>query len=114
MPGDFCGFGPRLSGENLDHNLSLLEALRAIAEVKGATVAQIAIAWVLSRRLCEVEGLRRRQLSLARLMRERPPVTRLALMCALFRAVRLGRLWCRTARWHAGSCDEVSRPCSLA
>jgi pyridoxine 4-dehydrogenase len=48
-PGDFRSFGPRFSGENLDHNLSLVEALRAVAEARSATVAQVAIAWVLSR-----------------------------------------------------------------
>ncbi|MFZ0547161.1 MAG: aldo/keto reductase [Candidatus Promineifilaceae bacterium] len=53
---------PRFSGENLEHNLSLVAALRAIAETKGATVAQIAIAWVLSRGLDIVPlvGARRR------------------------------------------------------
>ena len=40
---------PRFSGENLDRNLALVEALRAVADAKGATVAQVAIAWVLSR-----------------------------------------------------------------
>ncbi len=62
VPGDFRGFGPRFSGENLDHNLSLVEALRAIAEVKGATVAQIAIAWVLTRGqdIVPLVGARRR------------------------------------------------------
>ncbi|MCQ4043581.1 aldo/keto reductase [Streptantibioticus rubrisoli] len=48
-PGDFRGMSPRFSGENLDRNLELVEALRQIAEARGATVAQIAIAWVLSR-----------------------------------------------------------------
>jgi len=47
--GDFRAIGPRFSGENLDRNLALVEALRAIAEDKGVTTAQIAIAWVLSR-----------------------------------------------------------------
>ena len=35
--------------ENLEHNLVLVEALRAIAAAKESTVAQVAIAWVLSR-----------------------------------------------------------------
>ncbi|MGW8376216.1 aldo/keto reductase [Streptomyces sp. ODS28] len=48
-PGDFRGFSPRFSGENLAHNLDLVDALRAVAEAKGVTVAQVAIAWVLSR-----------------------------------------------------------------
>jgi aryl-alcohol dehydrogenase-like predicted oxidoreductase len=44
--GDFRAFSPRFQGENVDHNLALVEALRAVAERKGVTVAQIAIAWV--------------------------------------------------------------------
>src|SRR6185436_502772 len=47
--GDFRTWLPRFSGENLERNLALVEALRTIASSKGATVAQIAIAWVLSR-----------------------------------------------------------------
>ncbi|MHC5610668.1 MAG: aldo/keto reductase [Nostoc sp.] len=46
---DFRGNLPRFSGENLDHNLLLVEALRLIAQEQNATVAQVAIAWVLSR-----------------------------------------------------------------
>ena len=46
---DFRAYSPRFQGENLQHNLGLVEALGKIAEQKGATVAQIAIAWVLSR-----------------------------------------------------------------
>ncbi|QYX80154.1 aldo/keto reductase [Streptomyces akebiae] len=48
-PGDFRAVSPRFQGENLRHNLDLVDALRKIAEQKGASVAQIAIAWVLSR-----------------------------------------------------------------
>jgi aryl-alcohol dehydrogenase-like predicted oxidoreductase len=44
--GDFRTHSPRFQGENLDHNLALVETLRAIAERKGVTVAQLAIAWV--------------------------------------------------------------------
>ncbi|MDL5201475.1 aldo/keto reductase [Streptomyces sp. ALI-76-A] len=46
---DFRAHSPRFQGENLQHNLNLVEALRRIAERKGASVAQTAIAWVLSR-----------------------------------------------------------------
>ncbi|MFE9993796.1 aldo/keto reductase [Streptomyces avermitilis] len=46
---DFRAFSPRFQGENLDHNLTLVEALRKIAEQKGVSVAQLAIAWVLAR-----------------------------------------------------------------
>jgi aryl-alcohol dehydrogenase-like predicted oxidoreductase len=48
-PGDIRQHMPRFRPENLDRNLQLVEALRAIAAEKGATVAQIAIGWVLSR-----------------------------------------------------------------
>jgi aryl-alcohol dehydrogenase-like predicted oxidoreductase len=47
--GDWRSVAPRFQGENLEHNLRLVDALRRIAEAKGVTVAQIAIAWVLSR-----------------------------------------------------------------
>jgi aryl-alcohol dehydrogenase-like predicted oxidoreductase len=46
---DFRSSAPRFTGENLDRNLVLVEALRTAAVAKGATVAQIAIAWALSR-----------------------------------------------------------------
>ncbi|RVX42661.1 pyridoxine 4-dehydrogenase [Nonomuraea polychroma] len=46
---DFRARSPRFNAENLDHNLALVEALREIGQAKGATVAQVAIAWALSR-----------------------------------------------------------------
>ncbi|MFI6560905.1 aldo/keto reductase [Streptomyces sp. NPDC050534] len=48
-PTDFRAHSPRFQGENLQHNLTLVESLRKVAEQKGVSVAQIAIAWVLSR-----------------------------------------------------------------
>ncbi len=45
----FRARSPRFSGDNLDRNLTLVEALRGIAEEKGISVAQAAIAWVLAR-----------------------------------------------------------------
>jgi aryl-alcohol dehydrogenase-like predicted oxidoreductase len=47
--GDFRSMSPRFQGENLDHNLELVERLRDLADAKGASVAQVAIAWVLGR-----------------------------------------------------------------
>jgi len=44
--GDFRTHAPRFQGENLDRNLALVEALRNVAQDKGVTVAQLAIAWV--------------------------------------------------------------------
>lgn len=46
---DFRAMSPRFQGDNLQHNLNLVEALRKIAGQKGVSVAQIAIAWVLGR-----------------------------------------------------------------
>ena len=62
-PGDFRGFSPRFQGDNLQHNLSLVDALGAIAAGKGVSTAQIAIAWVLSRGADVVPliGARRRE-----------------------------------------------------
>jgi aryl-alcohol dehydrogenase-like predicted oxidoreductase len=45
-PGDSRAAGPRFSRGNVEHNLGLVEALRRVAEAKGCTVAQLAIAWV--------------------------------------------------------------------
>ncbi|GAB2595385.1 aldo/keto reductase [Streptomyces capparidis] len=59
---DFRSHSPRFQGENLQRNLDLADALRGIAERKGVTVAQIAIAWVLSRGedIVPLVGARRR------------------------------------------------------
>ncbi|OOG36355.1 aldo/keto reductase [Rhodanobacter sp. C05] len=46
---DFRVHSPRFKGENLDHNLALVELLRGLAEARGVSVAQLAIAWVLAR-----------------------------------------------------------------
>ncbi|MDB4949309.1 MAG: aldo/keto reductase [Gemmatimonadetes bacterium] len=61
-PGDFRAHSPRFRGENLEHNLALVDALRAVAEGTGATVAQVAIAWALSRGedIVPLVGARRR------------------------------------------------------
>jgi aryl-alcohol dehydrogenase-like predicted oxidoreductase len=60
--GDFRSFAPRFSGANLERNLALVEALRRIADQQGLTVAQVAIAWVLSRGadIVPLVGARRR------------------------------------------------------
>lgn len=47
--GDFRGHGPRFSGDRLEQNLALVERLRKVADGLDATVAQVAIAWVLAR-----------------------------------------------------------------
>ena len=44
--GDFRKMSPRFQDGNVEKNLALVEGLRQVAEAKGASVAQIAIAWV--------------------------------------------------------------------
>ncbi len=53
---------PRLGGENFEHNRKLVLALTAIAEEKGVTTSQLAIAWVLAKgaNLVPVIGVRKR------------------------------------------------------
>jgi aryl-alcohol dehydrogenase-like predicted oxidoreductase len=48
-PRDFRRHSPRFQGSNLEHNLQLVDVLRGLAEARGCSVAQLAIAWVLAR-----------------------------------------------------------------
>ena len=45
-PGDYRAHSPRFQDGAVEHNLALVEALRVIAEAKGCTLSQLAIAWV--------------------------------------------------------------------
>jgi aryl-alcohol dehydrogenase-like predicted oxidoreductase len=59
---DFRQMSPRFQGQNLDSNLALVDRLRAIADDLGASVAQVAIAWVAAqgRDIVPLVGARRR------------------------------------------------------
>lgn len=46
---DFRRALPRFAPENFDRNLEIVARVRALAEKRGATAAQVALAWVLSR-----------------------------------------------------------------
>ena len=61
--GDFRRHGPRFTGENLDANLELAAKVAAIAEEKGITPAQLALAWVLARGedVVPIPGTKRRR-----------------------------------------------------
>ena len=50
--GDFRGGGryPRMSGENFQRNLALVEEVEAIAQARGARPGQVALAWLLAQR----------------------------------------------------------------
>ncbi len=61
--GDFRAHSPRFSGDALDHNLGLVDAIRAVADDLGATVAQVCVAWALARGedVVPLVGARRRE-----------------------------------------------------
>lgn len=62
-PGDFRAMSPRFQAGNVERNLALVDALRGVAEAKDASVAQVAIAWVLARGgdVVPLVGARRRE-----------------------------------------------------
>jgi aryl-alcohol dehydrogenase-like predicted oxidoreductase len=47
--GDFRRYGPRFTGENLLENRKLAERVRELANERGLTPGQLALAWVLAR-----------------------------------------------------------------
>jgi aryl-alcohol dehydrogenase-like predicted oxidoreductase len=47
--GDFRAHLPRFTGDNFVHNIELVDKVRGMAEEKGCTPGQLALAWVLSR-----------------------------------------------------------------
>lgn len=59
---DSRALSSRFTGDNLDHNLALVEALRKVARERGASVAAVAIAWALAQGpdIVPLVGARRR------------------------------------------------------
>jgi aryl-alcohol dehydrogenase-like predicted oxidoreductase len=62
-PDDFRRISPRFQGENFQRNLDLVDRIRQIAEEKGCTPAQLALAWVHSRgaEIVPIPGTKRRK-----------------------------------------------------
>jgi aryl-alcohol dehydrogenase-like predicted oxidoreductase len=60
--GDFRRNGPRFTGDNLKTNLELAAKVAEIAEEKGVTPAQLALAWVLAQGedIVPIPGTKRR------------------------------------------------------
>jgi len=58
---DFRRTNPRFQGENFARNLALVDSVRALAEKKGCTAAQLALAWVLAqgKHIVPIPGTRR-------------------------------------------------------
>ena len=54
---------PRFEAENLTANQVLIDQVRALAEQRGATPAQVALAWLLAQRpfIVPIPGTRRRE-----------------------------------------------------
>ena len=54
---------PRFQGENFARNLALVDAVRSVADAKGVTPAQLALAWVLARGedIVPIPGTKRRR-----------------------------------------------------
>jgi len=61
--GDFRRADPRLQGANFDANMQMAQVVQEIAKAKGATPAQVALAWVLSRGgdVVPIPGTKRRK-----------------------------------------------------
>jgi len=62
-PGDIRNRFPRFAGENLTRNLQLIDRLKHIAQSKGISQSQLAVAWVLAKNpnVIPVIGARTRQ-----------------------------------------------------
>jgi len=60
---DYRRHHPRFLPENLERNLRIVEAVERLADEKGATPAQVALAWVLhkGRDIVPIPGTKRRQ-----------------------------------------------------
>ena len=60
-PGDIRTRVPRFSAENREANAALVEHVRALAEAKGATPGQVALAWLLAQQpwIVPIPGTRR-------------------------------------------------------
>lgn len=59
---DFRRFSPRFQGENFDRNMQLVKQIETMAAERGATPAQLALAWVLAQGndVVPIPGTRRR------------------------------------------------------
>ena len=56
---DFRRSIPRFQGEHFEKNIELLKAITTIADSKGITSSQLAIAWVLSKNVVAIPGTKR-------------------------------------------------------
>ena len=61
--GDFRRNNPRFQGQNFERNLAIVDAVRDLAQEKGVTPAQLALAWVLHQGedIVPIPGTKRRR-----------------------------------------------------
>ncbi|GII54689.1 oxidoreductase [Planotetraspora thailandica] len=57
---DFRRTAPRFAGENLQHNLRLVDRVLAIADNRGVAPGRLALAWVLAQGVTAIPGTKRR------------------------------------------------------
>lgn len=60
-PDDWRRHRPRFQGANFQKNLELVERVREIADTKGVTPAQLALAWLMAQGVVPIPGTKRRQ-----------------------------------------------------
>jgi aryl-alcohol dehydrogenase-like predicted oxidoreductase len=62
-PGDFRRYSPRFQGDNFGKNLELVDRITELADEKGASPSQLALAWVLGRGrdIVPIPGTKRRR-----------------------------------------------------
>ena len=58
---DFRRTDPRFQGENFKKNLEVVEQVKKLAESKGVTPSQLALAWVLQKGFAAIPGTKRRK-----------------------------------------------------
>ena len=60
--GDFRKISPRFDADNLAQNLTVVDRVRALADAKGVTAGQLALAWVLAQdSVVAIPGTKRRK-----------------------------------------------------
>ena len=59
-PSDSRRMFPRYQGDNFYKNLELVQKLKTMAETKGVTASQLALAWVLAQNVVAIPGTKRR------------------------------------------------------
>jgi aryl-alcohol dehydrogenase-like predicted oxidoreductase len=62
-PDDYRRTSPRFQGDNFNRNLALVRQIEEMAEAKGCTASQLALAWVLSQGpdIVPIPGTKRRK-----------------------------------------------------